>query len=284
MSDSSSPWLRRLYIAGVVAGLAAAMLGALGPLRTGPLPRGTVARVDGVDLPRATYDAAITGLTADKRNPLTPADRRLARDRLIDEELLVQRGLALGLAESEGSVRKALVDAMLQFAASEATGREPSAAELRAFYDARPMLFARSPQLHLAVASVAAGSPAEAQLRAALRRGTGFSDAAHAAGARFAPLPDGYLAAGKITDYAGPAARDAALDLKPGEVGGPVTVGDRAMFVYVIDARPGERLAFDSVRLQVIDAWRRDVQDHALDTYLADLRRRATVQIAPDRQ
>ena len=121
-----------------------------------------------------------------------------------------------------------------------------------------------------------------AQMKAALRRGEGFSDAAHAAGARFAPLPDGYLAAGKITDYAGPTARDAALGLKPGEVGGPVIIGNQAMFVWLIDARPGERLAFDAVRPQVIEAWRRDMQDHALDTYLADLRRRAAVQVAPD--
>jgi hypothetical protein len=276
--------LRPLYIAGVVTGLVVATLSALGPLRTGPLPRDAVARVDGVDVPRSTYEAAVAGLVADKRNPVSAGDRKLALDRLVDEELLVQRGLALGLAESEGSVRKALVDAMLQFAASEATGREPSDAELKAFYDARPMMFARSPQLRLAVASVAARSRAEAQLRAALRGGAGFADAAHAAGAQFASLPDGYLGASKITDYAGPAARDAALGLRPGQVGGPITAGNQALFVWLIDARPGERMPFDSVRPQVLEAWRSDVQDHALDTYLADLRRRASVQLAPDAQ
>ena len=100
------PWAKRLYIGGVVVGLAVAAFAALGPLKTGPLPPGAVARVGPALISRQAYDSAIQGLAADKRNPLTPADKAMALSRLIDEELLVQRGQELGLVTSEGSDRK----------------------------------------------------------------------------------------------------------------------------------------------------------------------------------
>lgn len=269
---------RRLYVAGVVVGLAVAAVTALGPLRTGPLPKGAAARVDGVLISREAYGRAIEALEADKRNPLTDADRKLALDRLIAEELLVRRASELGLAESEGSVRKALVDAMVQFAMAEAAGSEPSDTELKRFYDDRPDLFAAEPLLRVRAASVPADKAQAA--REALRASTGFSAAMAKVGAIEAAIPDAYLAPLKLADYAGPAVADAAQGLRPGEVAGPLTVEGRAVFVWLMDARTGERPAFEAVKPQVAEEWRRHAQDRALARYVEGLRRRADVDVA----
>ena len=133
----------RLLATGAALGLAAALWGALGQPGFGSPGRDAIATVEGVDVSRADYERALGALAADKRTPLTTADARRALDRLVDEELLVQRGLELGLGTSDLAVRKAVVEAMVQFAAAETAGRKPDDEELRAFYAGRPGSSAR---------------------------------------------------------------------------------------------------------------------------------------------
>ncbi len=66
------------------------------------------------------YERVLAALAADSRNPVDDADKRRLLDRLIDEELLVQRGLELGLASSDGAVRKAVAGAMIESIVAEA--------------------------------------------------------------------------------------------------------------------------------------------------------------------
>lgn len=276
-------WAKRLYVGGVVVGLGLAAFAALGPLKTGPLPPEAVARVGTVLISRQTFDSAIEGLSADKRNPLTPADKAMALSRLIDEELLVQRGQELGLAQSEGSVRKALVDAMIQFAAAEAAGREPSDAQLRTYYDQRPERFTRTARLSLRAATLPANAQARIDAaREALRQGGGYEAAMTAANADRIIIPDGFLPVAKVADYAGPTVRDAALGLEPGQVAGPLKADDHVVFVYLMARQMGERPDFDAVRDTVAEEWRRDNQAQALDTYLLDLRKTAKIKLAAD--
>ncbi len=282
-SQAQGVWAKRLYMGGVVVGLGLAAFAALGPLKTGPLPPGAIARVGTVLVSRQTFDSAIEGLSADKRNALTPADKAMALSRLIDEELLIQRGQELGLAQSEGSVRKALVDAMIQFAAAEAAGREPSDAQLRTYYDQRPERFTRTARLNLRAATLPASAQARIDAaREALRQGAGYEAAMTTANADRMIIPDGFLPVAKVADYAGPTVRDAALGLEPGQVAGPLKADDHVVFVYLMARQMGERPDFDLVRGTVAEEWRRDNQAQALDTYLLDLRKTAKIKLAAD--
>jgi hypothetical protein len=272
-----------LLALGAALGLGAALWGALGEPGFGRPGREAIATVDGVAIPRADYERALGSLAADKRSPLTTADARRALERLIDEELLVRRGLDLGLGTSDLAVRKALVDAMVQFAAAEAAGREPADDELRKFYAERPALARSAPQLRVRVASIPSRDAARVEaMRGALRAGQGFEAAATAAGAETVTVPDALLPAGKVADYAGPAVRDAAIALSPGEVAGPLEVGGVPTFVYLVDKRAGEVPPFENVREVVLEEWRRRAAESALDRYLAGLRRTVKIRYAPD--
>lgn len=273
----------RLLAAGAALGLAFALWGALGEPGIGRPGGDAIATVDGIEISRADYRRAIGALVADKRSPLTAADERRALDRLIDEELLVQRGLELGLGTSDFAVRKALVDAMVQFAAAEAAGRSPGETELREFYDARPQLAQTSPQLRVRVAGFPSRDPAAVEsMREALRAGAGFDAAVRGAGAEAVYLPDVLLPAARIAGYVGPAVRDAALRLSPGEVTGPIDAGGVPTFVFLVERRAGESRPFEAVRELVAEEWRRRAAETALEHYLEGLRRTTKIRYAAD--
>lgn len=281
LGQALRPWLGPAF--GLI-GLAAALITALGPLRIEPAGRADgIALVDGRAIPRATYERAIAALEADKRNPVTVADQRLALSRLIDEELLVRRGLDLGLADVEPSVRKALVEAMLQLASVPDARADPDEGELRQFYEGRPTLFAGEPLVTVAVAGHAAGDKVKAERMAGLlRAGAPFDRAVAETGAEVLPAPPELASPRKLADYLGPTIAEAVRRLAAGEVAGPLEVGGRSVFVLMHERREGARPPFEAVRDQVLEAWRRGGRDRALESYLAGLRSRAHITFAGD--
>ena len=102
--------------------LAAALLGLLVALGSSNMrdrnqlsEAGAIARVNDRHIDRTEYASAYQALLADKTKAPTEADKRLVLDRLIEEELLVQRGLEIGLLEGDAQVRKAVAMAVIEF-------------------------------------------------------------------------------------------------------------------------------------------------------------------------
>src|ERR1041384_5004522 len=123
---------RLLLIAGLLGGAATAAAGLIGadPPR---LPDETVAIVNQHPILRDAWLRAVAAVASEQSRELTAEDQRHILDRLIGEELLVQRGLALGLAEQDGRIRSELVQQVMR-SASAASAAEPDEATLRAFY------------------------------------------------------------------------------------------------------------------------------------------------------
>jgi len=193
---------RLLLALGAATGLALAALDLLAAPDRGALPSGAVASVDGEPLPAAEYERALAALAADRRTPLSAADRRRVLDRLIEEELLVQRGLELGLARHDRRVRADIVAAVIESVISEAATESPSDEELRAFHERNRDLFlrpgrVRARQIVVRVTAAVPDEAARAQAAAArerLAKGEAFDVVAAALGdPPVAKLPDALL-------------------------------------------------------------------------------------------
>ena len=274
---------RTLLAIGAAAGLAAALWGALGPPARDRVGADAIATVNGVAIGRADYQRAVGSLVADKRSPMTTADARRVLDNLVDEQLLVERGLELGLGEQDIAVRKALIDAMIQFAVAGAAGREPDEAELRRYYAERPQLVQSDAELRVRVVSFPSRDAARVEaMRQALLGGAAFADAARDAGAESVAVPDALLPPAKLADYAGPAVRDAALAMTAGDVAGPLDVGGVPSFVLLVERTAPTAPPFEQVRDVVAEEWRRRQAEAALAQYIASLRRSAVIDYAPD--
>ena len=283
---------RWLLAAGTAAGIG---LSAVGLVRGAALPgnalaSGDVARVNGVPIQRAELDRVIAALASDKRTPLEEADRARALDRLVEEELLVQRGVEIGLLDSEPGVRKALVQAVVYSVVAEAESDEPDADTLRAFYEENREYFGAGERLRVErlVFRGEGGRPgAPAERARAAREALVAGEAPAAVRNRLAdipvlPLPDTLLPLPKLREYLG---ADVVEQLRaaPGSAWSePLADTEGLQLLRVAERRSAESEPFEAVAAAVAAEWRRREGDRALREYLDFLRAQADIAFAPD--
>ena len=272
-----------MLAAGAVLGLGLALWTALGVDDAMTKYSGAIVIVDGTPIPRSLYDGAIEGLYSAKRNPLTQAEKRQALDRIVDEELLLRRALELGLAESDPTSRKALVNAMLQFTVADTAKLKPSDDELRAFYAERPRLIAPLPLLTVRAVSFESTETRQIlAMKAAIDAGRGFDAGVKETGAELVLLPKGPVVPAKIAEYAGATIRDTALSLSNGETAGPVEIGRRFVFVHLANRSEAPPPPFEAVRDVIAEEWRKRASEKAFDDYVNGLRANARISYAAD--
>jgi parvulin-like peptidyl-prolyl isomerase len=277
-----------LLALGLVTGAALTAAGVLGESADAKLPAGAIATVNGRVISRAAYERLVAGLAGDKRDGLTADDRRHVLDRLIDEELLVQRALELDLVRNEASLRGSLASAMMTAAIGQASIAEPSRAQLEAFFAEDPAQFAGAGRLRVRRVLVAAepartATEAEERARGAaqrLRAGEAFASVSAALGDRVAAeLPDSMLNARELRGYLGPTAARSAAELRDGQVSEPVrsAAGFQVLQVVQRDGVPAPEFA--DVEDEVRAEWKRRQEERALRAYLDDLRAGADVTL-----
>jgi hypothetical protein len=280
-------WLLGLGAALGLALAAASLLRA--PEGADALPAGLVARVDGAPIRRESFERLLSALAADRRAPLGEADRRHVLDRLIEEELLVQHAVMLGLVRTDRRVRADLVSAVLASINAAADGYEPDPDELAAFYASNRDYFARPARLRVRRVFVAEGaSDDEASGRARqaterLRAGEPIDAVREALGDEvLAPLPDAALPPAKLREYLGPSALQAAQALAPGEVSEPVSTPQGHHVLLLVSRTESEAPPLAGVESQVRNEMRRREGDRLLRERLDELRADADVQVAPE--
>jgi len=273
--------------AGIV--LAASGLVAVRP-NAGSLPRGAAARVNGELVRSEDYERLLVGVAEDRRAGIAAEDRRHVLDRLIDEELLVQRGLELGLVRRDRKVRADLTAAVISSIVADTEDLQPTTTQLQAFYDENHAFFARPGRLRVRQVFIHPADGAEdavtreraAQASRRWRAGETFAAVRAALGdPEISPLPDAPLPAEKLIDYLGPTALKAALGLAPGEVSEPVRSGMGYHILQVVERQPDLTPPLAEIEAQVLAEYRRREGDRALRAYLDDLRAHANVVVDP---
>jgi hypothetical protein len=196
--------------------------------------------------------------------------------RLVDEELLLQRALALGLVRREPRVRGQLVSTMIDTVLAEAGSREPDEQELRTFYDTNREYFAQSGRIRLVHRAVPGTDPAAREqavaLAAALQRGETPPPSTSAVTA-----PDALLPVSKLEQYLGPSVLQAALALPVGGVSQPIASTGGYHVVRVVEREDDVVPPFETVRAAVRAEVVRRRGETALRDYLAQLRSEADV-------
>ncbi len=282
---------RYVLLGGALLGLFIALVTAT-PTRQHRLSEaGAIAKVNDRHIDRTEFASAYQALLADKSKAPTAADKALVLSRLIEEELLVQRGREIGLLEGDAQVRKTVATAVIEFVLAQKNAAALNDEALRRYYNTHKARFTPSARLQIAQIFVPFGDTPQAPetiaqldaIRTALRNGEDFATVAATYGTEVLPeLPRIMLTPAKMVDYLGPDLTRAAARIPQGAISDALAGATGWHFLRVIrnqQARPPE---FETVREQVIDAIRRERDDKTLREYLDWLHNRADIILAPD--
>ncbi|MBN8511084.1 MAG: peptidyl-prolyl cis-trans isomerase [Burkholderiales bacterium] len=218
------------------------------------------------------------------RRPPTPQELRQLVENKVQQEVLYREALALGLDKDDEIVKRRMAQKMQFLAEDVAAAREPSADELRRWFDARRERFAQPPRLslrHLYFSTDRRGARAQADAQAALERLAGQPQDAPLA----ATLADAFMFQDHYRDRTpeflakefGPAFAQAVARLPPGTWQGPVASGLGWHLVFVDTVVPGRVPAFEAVEGEVKQAWLAEQKAQAWRKAYQDLRAKYTV-------
>jgi len=280
--DRGARTARWLLWAGLALGLAAALVGILTAREPAGLGPGEVALVGRTAITREMLDRALYALSLDLKRPPTEEDRRAALDRLIDEELLVQRAAEIGLAQDDPNVRKLLVRAMIAVAIEG--GREPAESELAAYFSAHKELFRPAPLLRVEDVFVGRDDSDAGKRQFLLQLAAQGDEAAWArlrslGIARAAAIPDGWLTPAKLADYIGAETAGRLAALAPGAMSAVVERDGGWWLGRVVETSPGDARPFAEIKDEIAARWRQERDAAALRSYLDTLRARADIAL-----
>ena len=193
-------------------------------------------------------------------------------ERMIDEELLIQRGIDLGMIENDSEIRSIIIQKMISSIISDVNDLTISQNDLENFYSLNEDLFIPSPKLHLIKLSFKSNNKELAIKARDILIAGDFAKAKSLAENEVITLPNTILPTMKIREYIGPALTQIALDLEEGEVSELIEFDDRVHILILIKKIISSAPPFGDVSKEVESEYIRYQGEQMLDEYLEDLR------------
>ena len=258
---------------GALGGLLLAGWGMLRQTDVGmDLPLSAIASVNDVIISRDSFERARERLGALGEGADAGAE---LLQRLIDDELLVQRGVELGMTETDPAVRAAIINSIVASITAEADAADPTDEELNEYLETNPERFSYTSKLHVEAWETEFEELAQ-ELVSALRDGGSLPDAADIT--LMPDLPPGLLETDMLRNYLGPAITAAAADMPEGS--SAIFARRGRWLVIRVVARERQAVAnVDGIRSRVLMDYRRQLAAGLLEDYLENLRERAKVSV-----
>ena len=260
---------------GALAGLAAAGYGLLEQSGSGSgLPPGAVARVNDAIIDSRQVEGAVAQVTRSTTDEISTSAKADVLQRLIDEELLVQRGIDLGMVTSELTVRSAIVESLIASVTAEADAADPDDADLEAFMQNNAARYTYASAIRVEAWT----TDDESVARQFVQQLASNSESVTSALVPVPGLPTAPAPLERLRMFLGPAIAAAAADIPAGESAVFARQG-RWYVVRVLEHAEATLASLDSIRSQVLLDYRRTLADERLQAYLDELRRSADIVI-----
>jgi hypothetical protein len=211
----------------------------------------------------------------------TEAQKRKVLNDMISEELMVQRGMEMNLPGSDPDVRTALVAGVELQNSANVLAKQPTQAEMQAYYDAHKDRYRTQGVLTLRDLYLPAGPAAQAtmaKVAQALRASASPDSVIKTYG-----LMEAHKVNGEELDFAakihlGGTLYAAIQDSKPGQITDPVADKDGTVHVMAVGKRiPSVQLSLADASNQVFTDFKKDAQDRVQADNIKFLKSKAEI-------
>ena len=243
------------------------------------LPDNIIATVNDKIIPSDKYQTIINLIQNDKRDELTKADREMALDRIIEEELLVQYAYKNGFLEADDLLRKSIVRSVVDSIVEQALSVVPAEQDLLKFYEANRQTFAIDEKYRVVILSSKNQSDIDegkviwqsnydlTLLRQTFKRIDRLD------------IPTGFISKIRLGTLVGPLLRDKVLSLQVGETSETLKTIYGYSIVTLVDKKDRVIPEFKEISEIVLQEYKRQQREEILEELLKDLKRQSDIKI-----
>jgi len=243
------------------------------------LPDNIIATVNDKIIPSDKYQTIINLIQNDKRDELTKADREMALDRIIEEELLVQYAYKNGFLEADDLLRKSIVRSVVDSIVEQALSVVPAEQDLLKFYEANRQTFAIDDKYRVVILSSQNRSDIDegkviwqsnydlTLLRQTFKRIDRLD------------IPTGFISKIRLGTLIGPLLRDKVLSLEVGETSETLKTIYGYSIVTLVDKKDRVIPEFKEISEIVLQEYKRQQREEILEELLKDLKRQSDIKI-----
>ena len=230
-----------------------------------------IARVGEKEISRQRFEEIIKILDDQSNSELTLEKKNLIRDRLIDEELLIQRAIELDLIRNDSLVKGNVIQTMFQYIINSNELPEPSEAELREYLIKEKNYFSSGKRYKLKNYTFRNFNDAETA-RNSLAQNNFEDFLKHVETENTIDLPNVFLTPQKIRDYLGPKALEELPNLDKGDFSKIFEINQIPSIIICIDILLNNSPKFEEIVEQIKNKFIRDREDNLVKEYIENLR------------
>ena len=230
-----------------------------------------IARVGEKEISRQRFEEIIKVLDDQSNSELTLEKKNLIRERLIDEELLIQRAIELDLVRNDSLVKGNVIQTMFQHIINSSELVEPSEAELREYFSKEKNYFSSGRRYKLKNYTFRNSNDAETAINF-LNQSNLESFLKLVETESAIDLPNVFLSTQKIRDYLGPKVLDELPSLEKGGFSNIFEINEVPSIVICIDILLDNNPKFEEIAEQIKNKFIRDREDSLVKEYIENLR------------
>ena len=230
-----------------------------------------IARVGEKEISRQRFEEIIKVLDDQSNSELTLEKKNLIRERLIDEELLIQRAIELDLVRNDSLVKGNVIQTMFQYIINSNELVEPSEAELREYFRKEKNYFSSGRRYKLKNYTFRNLDDAETAINL-LNQSDLESFLKLVETESSIDLPNVFLTPQKIRDYLGPKVLDELPSLEKGGFSNIFEINEVPSIVICIDILLDNNPKFEEIAEQIKNKFMRDREDSLVKEYIENLR------------
>ena len=230
-----------------------------------------IARVGEKEISRQRFEEIIKVLDDQSKSELTLEKKNLIRERLIDEELLIQRAIELDLVRNDSLVKGNVIQTMFQYIINSNELAEPSEAELREYFSKEKNYFSSGKRYKLKNYTFRNLKDAETA-RNFLNQSNLESFLKLVETENAIDLPNVFLTPQKIRDYLGPKVLEELPSLEKGGFSNIFEINQVPSIVICIDVLLDNNPKFEEIIKQIKNKFIRDREDILVKEYIENLR------------